>query len=474
MRVRNLALLTCFGLVYIFYSTLQRRGRPPAWPDSETAFAEDFEEVQSLKKVLSTLEDAPPRISNLRGEAYHASIIGRFAAAYAKSPSLSLWQELNDLVSLRYPWWLQNSTSYVPWRAPIYQIQGIPTSTGIVVWVGQENFMFAAHLISLLRKIHRSTLPIEIAYSGENALPKRHRDALAGLGQDVSFNNLLFHFDDTIVGLKGSGHSMKSFAIVASRFSNVILVDADIVFLQSPDSILERSTQFRTTGTLFYHNRAYRGPQNIRKAWLAETFFRLKKCSAELERSLFWKEDLWGQMDSGVMAINKSKQQLFLSMLFAARINSKGVRDIVYQRLGSDKETYWLATEMTDTPYAFQPKYAGSIGQPTGAIHDRKQCSTHAAHLDESGRKLFWFSGALTKNKALKTEVSSNALANFGHHVAAGKSMDEQPRWMYRGEGVWCAEGKPMIPLHSQGLDQTVSLMLEEAMTVEKELKDFK
>ena len=475
MRARLLALLTLIGIAYTFYSIFRSRSNLSAWPESETAFAEDFKELQHVKKSLLITDDDAASVLGLREEAYHATVIGRFAAAYSRAANLSLWQELNAVLSRRYPWWLRNASAYIPWRAPKLQIEGGLTSTGIVVCVDRGNFMFAAHLIRTLRNVHQSTLPIEIAFTGDGDLPKAYQKAFTDLAEDIFLNDLLSHFKDDMVGLSGAGSQAKAkpFAIIASRFSNVILVDADSVFLQSPDNLLQRSPQFRNTGTLFYHGRAFKDHGISRKVWISEVLLANKKSSAHLQQSLFWKENLSQEMESGVIAINKSVPQLVLAMLFAARMNSRGIRETIYGNMLSNKETYWIAAEMTGSPYAFQPEYAGSIGQPVGSLHDRKQCSAHMAHADETGRKPFWFNGGLVKNKALQHELTSSSLTTFSHFMPGGTSMDDQPRWIHSGDDVWCAEGRPSIPLHSHGLDRTVSLMLEEAAAVETELKEL-
>jgi alpha 1,3-mannosyltransferase len=53
-------------------------------------------------------------------------------------------------------------------------------------------------------------------------------------------------------------YAMKPFAVVVSRFRKTILVDADVIFLQKPETIFDVHTGMNSTGSLFYHDRAYK------------------------------------------------------------------------------------------------------------------------------------------------------------------------------------------------------------------------
>ena len=46
---------------------------------------------------------------------------------------------------------------------------------------------------------------------------------------------------------------------LASGFQKAILVDADTIFLQRPDSYFNDDIHLKETGTLFYHDRAVKG-----------------------------------------------------------------------------------------------------------------------------------------------------------------------------------------------------------------------
>ena len=49
---------------------------------------------------------------------------------------------------------------------------------------------------------------------------------------------------------------MKPFALLASKYPRTILVDADAIFLRSPDDLFDQHAGLSETGALFYHDRA--------------------------------------------------------------------------------------------------------------------------------------------------------------------------------------------------------------------------
>ena len=57
-----------------------------------------------------------------------------------------------------------------------------PGSRGVVIPAGKRTFRYACHLVSNLRDVLYSNLPIPIACAGESDLQSRYRDFVAGVG----------------------------------------------------------------------------------------------------------------------------------------------------------------------------------------------------------------------------------------------------------------------------------------------------
>ncbi len=286
---------------------------------------------------------------------------------------------------------------------------------------------------------------------------------LLNLGGDLELMNLLDHFNESIAGLREGKYAMKPFAVIASRFQKAILVDVDVIFLQNPETLFDVD-DIKTTGSLFYHDRAYKLAGKSRTAWIRELLHG-RRPSPSLKNSLFWKEDLWQEMESGVVAYDKGHPRMLMTILFSAWMNTKEIREKeTYSHVLGDKETYWLACELSKTPYYFQPDYAGLIGFADPA-NSRKLCGAHIMHMDHSGDKPLWFNGGLLLNKAL----SGNELMTLTHYMTGGATWSDQPAWRYDGNEDWCAEGKPAAPL-TQKLRQVIDQIMQEARSVDEAL----
>lgn len=112
----------------------------------------------------------------------------------------------------------------------------------------------AVHLIATLKHVHNTALPIHVVYAGADDLAPEKRAALRSIHPSVDTVDLLNFFDEDHVGIHGGGWAIKSFAILASPFREVIIADADAVFVQDPE-ILFDDPGYNATGTLFFRDR---------------------------------------------------------------------------------------------------------------------------------------------------------------------------------------------------------------------------
>lgn len=459
--------LALFSL-FILYVTFHFLHEPPLGNRSSRVLSASALAHEHDLAVLEFEEafSQPLGVSDFALKGHRASLLASIARIQAESTRIDR-DRLKALLTAEFPWWPRPELP--PYRTA--KTKKKTSSAGIVICVGSKNFLLGAHLIRTLRNVLKSTLPIQIAFAGDEDLPFNQQEALRGLVADVETLNLLDHFDDTITGLTAGGYAQKPFAAVASRFDKVLLVDADVVFLQDPAAVLH-AAGFKNTGTLFYHDRAYTMTGASRLDWVRAKMNKSTP-SWNVTRSLFFDEDLWQEMESGVVAFDKSKPEVFMSLLFSAWMNTKEVRKHeTYAHVLGDKETYWLAAELSSTPYYFQADYAGVIGIPEsktarGETRSAKICSSHIAHMDSSGEKPLWLNGGLRLNKALKDNKS---LASLTHFMTAGNTMPEQPVWRYDNDDVWCASGREAFSINDRGLDDVVQESLRQAEMLDKEL----
>lgn len=208
---------------------------------------------------------------------------------------------------------------------------------------------YAVHLIATLKNVHLTKLPITVVYAGGDDLTSDRRAALRSISPDVETVDILNFFDEDHVGLQGGGWAIKIFAILASQYQEVIICDADAVFLQDP-VVLFSDPGYNRTGTLFFRDREiFPGDGNVHDWWngimkgrmpseqvsrLAETpsssastnFF----ASEQMQTSRWWTDQASREeMESGVVVFNKKRREVALGLVFTGYLNTKAVREPV-------------------------------------------------------------------------------------------------------------------------------------------------
>jgi len=275
----------------------------------------------------------------------------------------------------------------------------IPGSRGIVMALGTQDFRYACHLILSIRHVLKCDLPIQVVYAGEKDLASSNRKVLESLTTGIEFLDILTVFDDKSMQLE-KNWAIKPFAALASKFEQVILVDADSVFLQSPEALFSHGG-YVGTGALFFHDRLlWQGAFPHRHKWWKQEM-KNRTPSPMLLKSRVWAEGYAEEADSGVVVLDKTRVPIFTALLHVCWQNIKAVRDeTTYKMTYGDKESWWFGLELCGVPYTFEKHYGAIIGSlkdqyPKGTSD---VCGFTIAHVDEKDR-LFWFNGSLLKNK---------------------------------------------------------------------------
>lgn len=361
-----------------------------------------------------------------------------------------------------FPWWLPDPSTYLPWHR---RRKTERDETGIVVCVGSRNKVYAIHLIRILRDVLDSKLPIEIAYGGDVDLSFADRHDFMTLGHNIRLVNLEDHFDESVVSLQDGGFAMKPFSMLASRFREIIMVDADTIFLQAPDQVFVTEPGLVETGTLFWHDRALGEGTVDRHRWI-EGFLKDKDPSPSLSQTMFWTDNLAEQQDSAVVCMDKGKPRVFTSLLFSVWMNLKNVRDeVTYRNTFGDKETFWLAAELTQTPYHFNPWYASCLG--TLKTNDTV-CGSQAGQRDHRG-DLFWYNGAIRLNKW----KAGRELVNITHWMSGKQDSSGLNEWWVDGENagptadMWCLRGDNLTSVVSLSVWSVMQKMTKVAKEVD-------
>ncbi|KAK2009298.1 hypothetical protein LZ32DRAFT_608588 [Colletotrichum eremochloae] len=391
----------------------------PIGPPYKKVFGELGERTKVLRSWIEALEekdgDGKLRVAGAERQFLDASV-ERVAASlfpYLQSPPRNP-QTKTPLADLRRSF----QSASTPARHPPQQLRvgdgarGEETTTGhasrnagIVIPAGRSTVRLACHLVASLTHVHRTTLPIQIAYAGDEDLPREDRDkivqaAAAGDTGRVEFLDVLAVFDDATLRLMEEGWAIKPFAALGSRFEEVILLDADVVFLQPPEKLL-RQRAYQEKGALLFHDRLlWKDMFPQRNLWYHETF---KHPSGEMQKSLVWTEEYAEEADSGVVVLNKGRLDVLMGLLHISWQNTYEVRNSwTYRITYGDKETWWIGLEATGSAYSFSRHYGGVIGwqKPIeGEQADRTQvCSLAIAHVDEADN-LLWHNGGLAINQ---------------------------------------------------------------------------
>ena len=295
---------------------------------------------------LRVLLQDPPEIGNFGAMGDRVSRFAVLAEAVTRNPLVDQ-RPFMALIRDYFPWWQPLPTTYVPWEHQPIESVG---ETGLVICSGASNLIYTIHLIRSLRHVLNSTLPIQVAYAGDSDLSFHDRRVLTDLGPNIETLNLLDYFDNGMSGLVGGTWAMKPFAMLASRFKKVIVADADAIFLRAPDELFDEEPGLRETGTLFWHDRAFLYKEKRqRHAWV-HSIMEGREPSPMLNQSLFWTHDVYHEMDSGVVCMDKGRPNVFMSLIFACWMNTDKVRkEVTYNHVHG--KSYHLTELTTHTHY---------------------------------------------------------------------------------------------------------------------------
>lgn len=226
---------------------------------------------------------------------------------------------------------------------------------GIVVTMN-DNYAEAFFLGSLahLRQEVKCTLPIEIWHDGDE-LTERVKDRLR------QFSNIVFcDFQEVFHGTFGSlrGWHAKPFMLIATRFDEICLMDADVYFFDDPEKMFSNQ-KYMESGAYFFRDRWMTFPGVISACEYEKrsNMFRhfIKKPSKNVPLPF---HSIWGQrqdpqlvdlQESGCIFIDKKRHTRGIANI----IELTKQKDYVYSCVFGDKETYWMGLEMNKEPYVF-------------------------------------------------------------------------------------------------------------------------
>ena len=281
-------------------------------------------------------------------------------------------------------------------------------SKGIVIASNKKVFRFTCHAIHNIREVLKSDLPIEIVHGGDKDLPPSYRKFITELGMNITTVEARRRVEDKHLELEKSLAGLKPLAALVSSFEQVILVDAESIFLQKPEKILDDHEGYKSTGALFFHDHLYgKGEKKERHEWW-------RKClvyytpSPTLSKSRAFNQGYAEEADSGLVVIDKSRLSILLGLLHVCWQSMRRVRaEWTHAMNDGDKDAWWFGFELTSVEFTWESHYAGVVGwfeESDKPENNTKVLGSSTAHADEND-KLLWYSGTLLKNKASESKI---------------------------------------------------------------------
>ncbi|KAF8927368.1 mannosyltransferase putative-domain-containing protein [Dissophora ornata] len=276
-----------------------------------------------------------------------------FAPPTDIAPAVEFLQRLEQST---FPWiWKHHKTSYD------LQQEHRDGGRGIIMCVGNYHSKFARSSVKALREVLKSKLPIEIYYRGNNDLSPENR-AWFETFKDVRTIDITTVIDDEMLRL--GGWAIKPFAMLVSRFNEVVLMDSDASFLEDPEVMFE-DDGYKEVGTVYFYDRTLFPGISANKIEWMKSFLPTMSNHPAKTRWFQLKSD--HEMESGVVVLDKRRH--FLGLMAICKINDYYEREqVTYQKTWGDKESFWIGLEMIQERYSFVRYGGGVIGNVGDAI----------------------------------------------------------------------------------------------------------
>ena len=204
--------------------------------------------------------------------------------------------------------------------------QGRFEGRGIVICAGGERYFTCAWvLIHILRRVHQTTLPIQVWHLGRREMSEEMRLLLAEEGvETIDAELVTASYPAQIAG----GWPLKPYAISHSRFREVLYLDADTVPLVDPQ-IAFTWDAYRDTGLLLWPDVV-----DIKKTnpiWTRLDLEPIEQASVELGVMLADKSRVWDVLDLAVL-MNEHWEEIY---------------DVRY----GDKDTFLVSARLLDKDF---------------------------------------------------------------------------------------------------------------------------
>jgi len=208
-----------------------------------------------------------------------------------------------------------------PYPAGRFRGRGIVTCAG-----GPRYFTCAWVLVRMLRDVLKTNLPIQVWHLGAAEMDPLMRALLERYGAEV------VDACSAGCGPPPAGHAIKPFAILHSRFEELVFVDADNLPTIDPERLFD-SAAYRETGAVFWPDLQPLAAESL--LW-------------ELCRVPFRHEP---SFESGQIVLDKARSWKPLTLTLHMNEHSS----FYFRYFYGDKDTFHLAWRRLEQPYAMPP-----------------------------------------------------------------------------------------------------------------------
>ncbi|TMW56170.1 hypothetical protein Poli38472_008818 [Pythium oligandrum] len=262
--------------------------------------------------------------------------------------------------------------------------QSVSRQRGIVMSIHKGAFALGLSLIRELRCLGNDEL-IQVYHCFPAELPDKLKQVLLDQDNrleiiDVCSDLVNAKVMTEFAAVKFRNWWLKPLALHHTDVQEVMLLDADDILMKDP-AIMRQSKGYQETGTMFFYDRVmvcslYLNNRFSKRKFaqhlhhIVDTFdykaFGLEgpKPSANLLNSFAYQRQSCHEQDSSMVAIDKSRSGVAMEVLWYLINHFR----LVVEYSWGDKESFWLAYELAQQPYAFSPWGVSVVSSSTN--HD--------------------------------------------------------------------------------------------------------